>query len=367
MPRLRVLLTNMTLATRTGTELYVRDLALALSARGHTPMVYSPRLGSIARELTRADVEVVHNPRWLRTSPDLIHGHHWMPTMAALLRCRGVPGMFVCHDFIHDSDVPPIFPRLLRYVAVDENCRRRLLRHRVPGHRIRVVGNGVDLCRFTPRGPLPKRPERALIFSNYACEGTHLSAVRQACHRAGLAADVLGARAGASSEHPETVLGQYDIIFAKGRCALEALAVGAAVILCDWPGSGPLVTASNLDRLHGCNFGWPALGGPLSVEALMREIGQYDPEDAAEVSRRVRGHYGLDAMVEELEAVYREVITEFGTMDSRVGSDAERVAARTYWAASRSERIRNQIRSLPIVGPALVAMRRIVRQTGDSM
>jgi hypothetical protein len=48
---MRILIANATMATRTGTETYVRDLALGLMHRGHEPSVYAPELGEIAREL----------------------------------------------------------------------------------------------------------------------------------------------------------------------------------------------------------------------------------------------------------------------------------------------------------------------------
>src|SRR5437870_4081723 len=56
MSGLRVLITNITLATRTGTETYVRDLALGLARRGHHPVVYSTDLGDIAREIEAGTV-----------------------------------------------------------------------------------------------------------------------------------------------------------------------------------------------------------------------------------------------------------------------------------------------------------------------
>ena len=55
------------------------------------------------------------------------------------------------------------------------------------------------------------------------------------------------------------MLGQYDIVFAKARCALEALAVGNAVVLCDTVGVGPMVTTGEVDRLRRLNFGVRAL------------------------------------------------------------------------------------------------------------
>src|SRR5205809_375952 len=48
---LRILITNNSLAMRAGSELYVRDLATALLARGLTPIAYSTELGDVAREL----------------------------------------------------------------------------------------------------------------------------------------------------------------------------------------------------------------------------------------------------------------------------------------------------------------------------
>ncbi len=55
----------------------------------------------------------------------------------------------------------------------------------------------------------------------------------EACRRTQLTLDVIGAESGSVSTRPQDVLGQYDMVFAKARCALEALAVGSAVVLCD--------------------------------------------------------------------------------------------------------------------------------------
>src|SRR4029079_8032843 len=99
------------------------------------------------------------------------------------------------------------------------------------------------------------RPRKALVFSNNANHWTHLNTVREACKRAGIELDVVGSGVNASETNPESLLSKYDLVFAKARCALEALAVGAAVILCDAAGSGPIVTTAELDRLRCGNFG----------------------------------------------------------------------------------------------------------------
>ena len=103
---MRVLITNRTLATRTGTELYVRDLAFALADRGHAPIVYTPQPGEIAEEIRARTIAVTDDLLTIAGTPDIIHGHHGLETLAALLAFPGVPAIAVCHSWIGWSDAP---------------------------------------------------------------------------------------------------------------------------------------------------------------------------------------------------------------------------------------------------------------------
>jgi glycosyltransferase involved in cell wall biosynthesis len=180
----------------------------------------------------------------------------------------------------------------------------------IPPNRILVILNFVDLGRFRPRPQLPSRPRSALIFSNQASEKTHLPAVRSACERAGIHLEVVGSGVGKSCAEPEAVLGKYDIVFAKGRAALEALAVGTAVVLCDAAGAGPLVTTENVAQLRPLNFGIRALREVVSPQVIARAIAGYDPIDAANVSGIIRANAGRDGAIDALLSLYREVIDE---------------------------------------------------------
>ncbi len=305
---MRVLITNNTLALRAGSELYVRDLALALLARGHTPIAFSTALGAVAEELRRATVPVVDDLRAVAEPPDVIHGQHHLEAMTALLHFPGVPAVFVCHGWAPWEEAPPIFQRIRRYVAVDDTCRDRLvLDHGIPEGRVRVLLNFVDLARFRPRAVLPPRPRRGLVFSNQAGAGAWIDAVTTACVGAGVAVDVVGLGCGRPTAEPERLLPAYDLVFAKGRAALESMAVGAAVVLCDAAGAGPMVTTADFARLRSLNFGLRALRAPVTPEHLAREIARYDPAEAAEVSRRIRATAGLDAAVDAWLAIYDEV------------------------------------------------------------
>jgi len=369
---LKVLLTNSTLDLRAGSELYVRDLALGLLRRGHTPVAYSTRVGEVGRELRRATVPVVEDLRRVGSPPDIIHGQHHAETMTALLHFRDVPAVFFCHGWLPPEEAPPHFPRILRYVAVDDTCRDRLVcEHGIAEERVRVQLNFVDLERFPLRPPLPSRPRRALVFSNYANEATHLPAVRAACARAGLTLDVMGRRSGQPCDEPEKSLGRYDLVFAKGRSALEALAVGAAVVLCDEAGSGPLVTSQEVARLRRLNFGIRALRKEASAEALSSEIARYDAADAAEVSRLIRARAGLEDTLDEIITLYEEVIAEHraaGPTDAdtegRAVADYLRWAQTDIWRERESFknsaviRLRDRLLAAPLLGPTARALAR---------
>ena len=210
MRSLRVLIVNVTLASRTGTETALRDLALGLSVAGHRPMVYSPELGDIADEIRADGIPVVSQLEALSEEPDVVHGNHHVQTVEALLKFRNARGLFVCHDRRAHMSAPPRLSRILRYVAVDYNCLERLTEeYGIPQHLTRVIYNSVDTGRFLPRPPLPPQPQRALVFSNYAGPGRYLDAVRQGCALLNLPVDVVGSSADNSAPAPELIIGEY--------------------------------------------------------------------------------------------------------------------------------------------------------------
>jgi hypothetical protein len=329
--RLRVLLTNLSLCARSGTEMHAYDLARELSRRGHAPTVYTPMPGAVADELRADGVPVVSTLASETEPPHVIHGHHHVETMSAVLRFPGVPAVFVCHDRTAWHDAPPLHPRIRAYVAVDEPCRERLAEEGVPDDRVGIIPNAVDPWRFRPRGPLPDRPRRALLFSNYAAEHTHLPVVREACRRAGLELDAAGSGSGNPCARPEGVLGNYDIVFAKARCALEAMAVGCAVVLCDPLGAGPLVRAADWPALRPLNFGRRACANPLTPEKLLAEVARYDAADAAEVCRVTRADAGIEDAADAFLALYDAVTREQAASPASPASlDDEARAAAEY-------------------------------------
>jgi len=307
---LKVLITNYHLHSPGGTEIYVRDLAMELVRQGHFPAVYTPNPGTFSEELQTAGIPVTSKLRRFKFRPDVIHGHHKVETLAALERFPWIPAIYICHDHTHFVDGLVIHPRIRRYFAVSNLCAERLIKEGLAGHKVHLIQNFVDTNRFQPRPPLPDRPRRALLFSNYAKAETHLPAVTEACRRMGLPLDVIGAGVGNSLSNPESVIGQYDLVFAKAKAAMEAMAVGAAVILCDFGGVGPMVTAAEFDRLRPMNFGFQALCDPLEPENIVRQVARYNPSDVALVRERIRAEASLASAVQGLTEVYEQVIKE---------------------------------------------------------
>lgn len=310
---MRILITNFSLANRTGTELYVFDLCLELLKRGHHPIVYSPILGPLGEKLLAKTVPVVDSLEDLGATPDLIHGHHGHPMLTALCHFPNTPAIYVLHDWGAWQDQPPKHPRILRYIAVDETCLDRLIaRSGIPENQTELIGNFVDLTRFQTRGgALPVKAKKALMFSNYMGEGGEFNKIKEACRRENVELEILGASVGNCIDNPEDVLGRYDIVLAKGKAAMEAMAVGCAVVLCDVFGQGPMVTLEDFPRLRRLNFGRRSLLGDMTVETLASEIRRYNAEDAKAVSKALREQNNLDATVSQLLELYQSVIDDF--------------------------------------------------------
>ena len=123
---MRVLLTNNTLNERAGSELYVRDIALALLRLGHQPVAYSTRLGAVAEDLRTATVPVIDDLAQLAVAPDIIHGHHHLDAITAMLRFPHVSAVYFCHGWMPWEEMAPRFPTIQLYVAIDDLCVERL-------------------------------------------------------------------------------------------------------------------------------------------------------------------------------------------------------------------------------------------------
>ena len=302
---MRILITNVQLDHRTGTEIVVRDLERELRGRGHAVCVYTDALGVISDEIIAAGGHVVTDMTDVPFTPDVVHAHHAGPTLEAAVRFPESPMVFVCHSRNFWLDMSIGQAQGCQFVAVDRSCAERLVAEGVSPQDIRIISNAVALDRFTARDEIYSPPRRAAIFGNNASNGPFVESVRAACVILGLPLDEFGSGVGRTLDDPEHMLMHYDVVFAKARCAIEATAAGCAVILVDTAGYGGLVTASNVDELLDWNFGDRCLQRPHDPFAIVADVGRIESADAQVVSAFVRARCDLRAAAAAYEDVYR--------------------------------------------------------------
>ena len=304
----KLLITCPSLSDRTGLEVFVCEISEELVRRKWDVTVYAPTWGVLAQELQARGVHVINDIRHAR-KPDIIHGTFYFETLIACDAFPDAPMVFQTHAALIWMSLPPKCPSLRAVLSVDDACTQSIREAGIDAFDVITTLNFADTDKFTPRDALPMVPKKALVFSNYAEHETYPAILKQKCASFGIDMDVAGLGTGTHTDAPHELLRSYDIVFAKGRCAIEAIAVGCAVIPCDQRGVGPLVRSSNFDELRRLNFGWRTHTMPHDSDFLDEQIRAYDPADASLVQSRMRAEGSMRKAIEQLEEIYRRILS----------------------------------------------------------
>lgn len=319
---LRVLITNNTLDSRAGTELYVRDLALALARAGHQPMAVSSHLGPVADEIRSAGIGVYESADAVPSRPDIIHGHHHLDTMAALLSHPEVPVIYTCHGVAPWQERPPRHPSIQCYVAVDHVTQQHVADAvGIDATEVRIIPNFVDLERFPARVAAPPSG-RLLILSNTATEDNFAAIIAGQAEDLGWQVSVRGNDVGEPVDDPAALMKQFDAVVAKGRTALEAAAVGCAVLVADQRGTAGWVTPDNFDELRARNFGFTTMTTPVTPEGIRELLTGYSPAHTAAIQARVRSEADLTDTVAVWLDLYRQALAQAQVPDPQLARAA---------------------------------------------
>ena len=269
--------------------------------------MYSPRLGSIAEELRLSAICVVDNLHESLPPIDVIHGHHLPATVTAMARCPDTPATFVCHDFVAWYDSPPLFPAVRRYVAVDETVASRLRAEGADPARISVVLNQPDSRAV--RSGLGIVTQAATRIG--LCEESRPPRRdRRACGERDIDLDIAGSAVGRILDAPEQALESVDLVFTSALSALEAMACGRGVIICDGRGLAGWVSPARYDEWRPLNFGLATLRAPVTVEGVLGEIDRYSVEDAGLVADRLRSEGGVGAQARQYLLIYAAALAD---------------------------------------------------------
>jgi hypothetical protein len=307
---LNILLTNDELhEVRGGTQLFIGELALALKERGCQTAIYSWLQGSIAEEIRAQGVSVVSSPADCGFIPDIIHGQHHLATMAALAAHPHTPAIYHCHGYVPWQERPPVHGRILRYVCMAPALQGWMAE--ITGRAaddILPVPNAVDLKRFSTIRTPGSSPSRALLFGNTVIPPSLLAMLETACDQCGLALDKMGPPFGKTTSAPQELLPGYDLVFAVGRSAIEAMACGCAVMPFDASGFAPIIAPLTLKPLMMRNFTAPKMDTEASTPLLVSHLREYDAASVSEVTRRVRAEFSFEATTDLLRRIYQETI-----------------------------------------------------------
>ena len=311
---MKVLITQRELISWGGSEMFTIEVANELRRRGHEVAVFCPRIGFPSSLMLPGGTWVKSRLSELPWIPDVIHGQHHLQAMAALSYFLDAPAIYYCHGVVPWPEQAPIHARIRKYLVMCESMMAGLeTANGISRDRISVVPIFVNTKRFsTVRRPVV-RPVRALLFGGSGLSPGELRRLEKACRERGMSLEKIGYEYGNPRDRPEEFLPNFDLVFAVGRCAVEALACGCAVIPI-LPGlAGHLITVQNFDDFAFSNFSprYFSSGSQISTDWLTAEIERYSPETVTQVTSRVRATLSLIGAVDQLEAIYNDVVDDY--------------------------------------------------------
>lgn len=309
---MKILFTNHGLSSRSGTELYILEICRELSLRGHQVAVFSTVLGEVAKSITALGIPVVSEPRSCPFEPEVIHGQHHLETMAALCAWPRTPALYFVHGYLPWEERPPRHPRIVRYLSschaydawVKSECG-------VSEEQLVVINNHIDLPAFPSTRQQGLLLRSALLYHNaIEPDSTVFKTIKDSCDEMGWTLEVAGRAFSKLIEKPGEVLPGYDVVFATGRSAIEAIACGCAVVLVNQDMIGTWVSPEIFQKTVDRNFCILPTSNPSSQMDLVNVLRSIRPEDIHDMTTRVRSEFSLDSAVDRLEACYRTIIQQ---------------------------------------------------------
>jgi hypothetical protein len=363
-------MTNNALHRRGGSESYLEVVSPELRRLGHTVDFFSPVLGDMARALSDAGFTVYDDVDAL-PEPDVIHGQHTHVVAQVRGRFDRVPLLFVSHSWFVPIEDPIADLGAAAYLCfnalTEERLRANQASRQGPVYRLTqpvTISQSDGLRR-----PIGDAATRAVAVSRGLKR--LLPALQEACDGAGIAFDWVGGP-GRETLDPGPDMRSADIVFAIGRTALEAMAMGRAVAILDETNFGGWVTSASYPELEANGFTGSSSGHP--EPALDELLVAYDSDlGRAARSLVVAGHVAAKHAVALLE-IYASIADTRTTASPAVESVAllaqerhafEARAVRAEWDAAalrrrveqltasvqrleaRNRRLRRKVKGLP--------------------
>lgn len=251
-----------------GSETYVLTVAEQLQRLGHEVVIFSAETGPMSDFAAERGLMVSSELRVLEGCCDAIIVQDSILSYRLAERYPSTPQLFRAPSDLHDFQLPPALPGLVRAVVVcSDRVGRRIasLATRYAIHRLRQP---IDTQRFMPAGAPAATPRKAVLLGNYL-RGERLQAMRAALDGLGVASEQIGV-GGELTCTPEHAIWDADIVVAKGRAALEGMACGRAVFVYDQFGGDGWVTGERYRAMEADNFAGHS-GPPIATRAELED------------------------------------------------------------------------------------------------
>jgi hypothetical protein len=282
-----------------GAETHLVTIGGQLLRLGHEVVVYSPEVGPFADYATERGLKVVDDARKLPDECDVVFAQDSLVVYDVADRYPGALMVFrICGD-IRDLESPPQVDGVVDLVVVLSDRYARLaqaLAVRTPLLRLRVP---VDIDRLKPVGAPRARPKRAVVLGNFP---DRIRVIREAWEPRGIEVTHVGATN--QRYDVAAALQDADIVVAKSRAAVDAMACGRAVYVFDTFGGDGWVTPEAYTAMEADNFAGLATGRVVRAAELAQDLADYDP-DMGLVNRdlAVQHHSARDHVAQLVAAV----------------------------------------------------------------
>jgi hypothetical protein len=232
--------------------------------------------------------------------------------MSAIFAWNKVPALYFMHGWIPWEEQPPVHPRILAYAGTSWRFGHWAAeRTGITPESVHIVPNFFDPERI-PFCPTPAHNRKAaLFFGHIKANSREYEILEKGAQRAGFTLSPIGVASGVVESDPASLLKDFEMVFASGRSAIEAMASGCAVAPISAETIGELITLQNFERLSGINFCAEQTDAPISEETVCARLTEIDAHDRAEVAGRIREQSTLDQTIKRLTAIYDEVVESF--------------------------------------------------------